>query len=182
MFTEPVQDALNAQINSELYSAYLYLSMSCTAETSGMIGSAHWLTIQAREELAHGVIFIRYLLNRGGILTLTEIEKPPYSWDSMYAVFEAAAIHERSISQRIHRLASLAEEHHDYPTVSLLKWFIDEQVEEEASLSRILLQMKRFPDDSPASFLLDRELGTRVYVTPDLLLQAENANPPLAAV
>lgn len=161
MLTSKMQEALNAQLNAEYYSSYLYLSMSAYCESIDLKGVAHWFLIQGQEEMAHVMKLFNYIVDRKGEVRLQAIDGPPTKWDSPLAVFEAALAHEQHVTERINKLTELALAEHDHATWTLLQWFISEQVEEEASLDVIVEQLKLAAGAPAALFLLDRELGTR---------------------
>ena len=131
MISPKIQDAINAQINAEFWSAYLYLAMGMHFEAEGRTGIANWFRIQFKEEQAHAEIFINYLLSRGGRVVLTPIADVPESWASPLAAFEDTLAHEEKVTALINNLYALAESEHDYATRGKLDWFISEQVEEE---------------------------------------------------
>lgn len=173
MLSERMLKALNEQVNRELYSAYLYFSMAAYFEDMDLEGFASWMKAQAEEELGHALRFYNYIYERNGRVELSEIPKPPKEWESPVKAFEATYEHEKFISKSIHELAALAEEEKDYPTRAFLEWFINEQVEEEANVKRVLDQLK-FAGDSPQVLLmLDRELGARAPKLSGLLMQGE---------
>jgi ferritin len=161
MLSQKMQDALNAQINAEYYSSYLYLSMAAYAEEANFKGFANWFRIQSREEMVHVMKFFEYVIDRKGRVELKAIEGPPTKWDSPLAAFQATAKHEQHVSGLINNLASLAVSENDHATHALLEWFLTEQVEEEATADQIVAQMKLAIDAPAAMFLLDRELGAR---------------------
>ena len=166
MLSEKMQEALNIQINKEIYSAYLYLSMAAYCESINLKGFANWMTIQVQEELSHAQKFFHYLPERGGKVNLQPIDGPETEWDSPLAVFKHVYEHEQLVTGLIHGLVKLARAEEDYATESFLKWFIDEQVEEEASASEVVEKLKLAGDRGSGLFMLDRELGTRVFTPP----------------
>jgi ferritin len=161
MFTSAVQDAMNQQVNAELYSAYLYLSMAADFEAENLHGMAHWMQIQAKEETGHALKFFKYIAERGGRVTLTAIAAPPTQWDSPLALFEQVYKHECHVSSLINKLVELAAAEKDHASEVFLQWFINEQVEEEANASDILHQLKMVGDSKQGLFLLDRHLAQR---------------------
>jgi ferritin len=168
LLSEKIQDALNGQLNAELYSAYLYLAMAAYYEDSDMPGFANWMRVQAREELSHGMKFYDYIVQRGARVLLDTIEKPPIEWDSALSVSEHVLKHEQKVTGLINELVNLALEEKDHATNNFLQWFVAEQVEEEESAGGVL-QKVRMASDSPSGLLMvDRELALRVF------------NPPLA--
>ncbi len=172
--SERMLKALNEQLNRELYSAYLYFAMAAYFEDMNLEGFASWMKAQAEEELGHALRFYNYIYERNGRVELSEIPpKPPKEWESPVKAFEATYEHEKFISKSIHELAALAEEEKDYPTRAFLEWFINEQVEEEANVKRVLDQLKFAGGDSPQVLLmLDRELGARAPKLPGGILMA----------
>jgi len=153
--------ALNKQINAELYSAYLYLSMSAYFEAANLAGCAHWMRAQAGEEQEHAMKFYKFICERRERVELTAIEAPKTTWTSALAVFEEAFAHEQKVTKMIHNLMNLALETKDYATQSMLKWFIDEQVEEEAHADGIVQKIKMIGDNTAVLLALDQELGKR---------------------
>ncbi len=166
MLSEKMQDALNRQINAELYSAYFYLSMSAYYESIGLAGFANWMRVQYQEETFHGLKFYDYVNSRGGRVNLMAIDAPPTEWASPVAPFEDTYKHEQKVTGLINDLVNLAIEERDHASNSMLQWFIDEQVEEEKNASDILNQIKLLKDAPNGLFMIDRELATRVYVQP----------------
>jgi ferritin len=166
MLKNKMQKALCEQINAEIYSSYLYFSMSAYFESLNLKGFAHWMTIQAQEELVHVVKFFDYVHSRNGRVTLDAVAGPPSEWESPRAAFEAAYQHETTITERIHKLVDLALEHSDHPTHQMLQWFVAEQVEEEANADEIVQKLKLVGNEGYGVFMLDRELATRVFTMP----------------
>ena len=161
MFTQKLQDAINAQINAELYSAYLYLAMAADLEDKNLPGFAHWMRLQHDEEQMHAMKLFDFMLDRGGRVRLKAIDEPQATWDSALAVFENAYAHEQKVTGLIHALYKLAVEENDYPAQSLLQWFIDEQVEEEKNASDAVAQLRMTGDFGPGLLMLDREMALR---------------------
>ncbi len=166
MISEKMQDALNTQINKELYSAYLYLSMAAYCESINLKGFANWMTVQVQEELSHARKFFDFVNERGGRVNLQPIDGPPTEWKSTLAVFEHVYEHEQMVTGLINGLVRLAREENDYATEAALQWFVTEQVEEEASAVAVVEQLKLAGDKGGGLFMLDRELGTRVFTPP----------------
>jgi ferritin len=166
MLSQKMQDALNAQINAEYYSSYLYLSMAAYCEEINLKGFAHWFEIQGQEEMVHVMRFYRYVIDRKGMVALKAIQAPPTKWDSPLAAFEAALTHEQHVTSLINNLMDVAQSEHDNATATLLQWFINEQVEEEAAADQIVQQLKLADGAAAALFMIDRELGARVLTTP----------------
>jgi ferritin len=161
MLSKAVQDAINEQIKNELYSAYLYLSMSAHFESANLTGFAHWMRLQGQEEVEHAMKFLDFVNERGGRVVLHAIDQPPVEFGLPLAVFEQTLEHERKVTALINRLYELALKENDYPTQVMLHWFIDEQVEEEANASRIVETLKMIGDKAHALLMLDKELGER---------------------
>jgi ferritin len=166
VLSERMKDALNGQINAEMYSSYLYLSMSAYFESTGLSGFANWMRAQAQEELMHAMKFYDYVNERGGRVTLGPIEAPPSEWESTLATFEATYGHEQKVTGLINDLVNLAIEEKNHATNTFLQWFVTEQVEEEASAGEIVNKLKLMGDAPGGLFMLDRELGARVFTMP----------------
>ncbi|HOW36448.1 MAG TPA: ferritin [Candidatus Omnitrophota bacterium] len=158
---EKLQKAINKQINAELYSSYLYLSMAAYFESMNFKGFAHWLQLQANEENQHAMKFYAYVIERGGKVVLTEIAAPKAEWKSPLAAFEEVYAHEMKVTSLINDLMKLAKDDNDFATESLLKWYVDEQVEEEANALSIVEKLKLIKDSNNGLFMLDHELGGR---------------------
>ncbi|KUJ99707.1 MAG: Ferritin-like protein [Thermococcales archaeon 44_46] len=171
MLSEKMLKALNEQLNKELYSAYLYFAMAAYFDDLNLEGFANWMKAQAEEEMGHALRFYNYIYDRNGRVELSEIPKPPKEWESPIDAFEAAYEHEKFISKSIHELAALAEEEKDYPTRAFLEWFINEQIEEEASVKKILDKLKFAKDSPQIIFMLDTELAARAPKLPTILMQ-----------
>jgi ferritin len=166
MMDEKMQEALNKQLNAEIYSAYLYLSMSAYFQSVNLGGFANWMRVQWQEELAHGLKFYDYINERGGRVVLQAVDKPPSEWDSPLAVFEHVYEHEQKVTGLINKLVDLAVKARDHATNNFLQWFVSEQVEEEASADEVLQNLKLVGDDASGLFMIDQELGQRVFVAP----------------
>lgn len=157
---------LNEQINAELYSAYLYFSMSAHFQTKDLKGMANWFRVQAQEELFHATKLFDYVNDRGGRVTLTQVAGPPVEWDSPVTAFEEAFKHEQKVTSLINNLVELADKEKDRLTENFLQWFVAEQVEEEANVSEIVGQLKLVGTSGSGLFMIDRELAQRVFVMP----------------
>lgn len=166
MINQRLEKAINEQINAELYSAYLYLSMGAYFEEQGLEGFANWMRVQFEEEQFHGLKFFDYLAERGGRILLGAIEAPATEWESPVAVFEEVLKHERHVTSLINNLIDIAIEEKDHATKSFLNWFIDEQVEEEAAAESLLSQLKLVEGDGRGLLMLDRELSSRTFTPP----------------
>lgn len=171
MINSKLETAINEQINAETYSAYLYLSMSAYCQSINLKGFANWLMVQYKEESDHAMIFYNYLTERGGKIKLEAIEKPQTDWKNIIDVFESVLKHEQHITLLINNLMSHSIEQKDHATSSFLKWFVDEQVEEEANAEEILNQLKMIEGTGSGLFMLDREAKARVYNMPAPLAQ-----------
>ncbi len=163
MLQQKMIDALNKQINEEMYSAYLYLSMSSWFESIGLKGFANWMKVQFQEEMEHAMKFYNYLLFQGAEVKLLAIAQPPNKWDSPLHAMEETLKHEQYITQCINDLVDLAEQLKDRATYNFLQWFINEQVEEEANDRDIIDKLKLINNDTNGLFMLDRELGQRQF-------------------
>ena len=169
MLNNKIQDALNAQINAEFWSAYLYLSMSMHFEAEGRAGIANWFAIQFKEEQAHAQIFMNYINQRGGRVVLKPIAEVPTQWESPLAAFEATLQHEIKVTALINELFALAEQEKDYATRDRLAWFVNEQVEEEENARQLIDKFTLIGNDGMGLYMLDQELGARTYVAPSIL-------------
>ncbi len=163
---EKLQNAFCVQINKELYSAYLYLAMQSYFKDMNLDGFANWMSVQVQEELAHAMGMYNYVFERGGKVELMSIEKPAEDFSSPLDVFEKVLEHEKYVTSLINDLAETAEEVKDRAAISLLQWYIKEQVEEEANVSNVLGNLKLAQNDPRALLLLDRELAARTFVAP----------------
>jgi ferritin len=161
MISRTIEEALNKQINRELYSAYLYLAMSAYFETANMKGFAKWMRIQAKEEQTHAFKFYDYIIARGGKTNLLAIEAPKSKWTSAGKVFEEVYAHEQKVTGFINSLVELAIKEKDHATFEMLQWFVKEQVEEEEHASEILAKIKAIGDVPGHLFYLDHEMGKR---------------------
>jgi ferritin len=163
--TEKTKEIINNQINEEFYSAYLYLAFSAKLEKWGFKGAANWMKIQAQEENDHALGFFRFLLERGEEPELRAIAKPEEaSLKNMLDMFSAGLAHEKHITACIGKIYELAREEKDYALESFTKWYIDEQVEEEANAIEIIDKLKLIGDNGSAVYMLDQELKARMYV------------------
>jgi ferritin len=167
MLKKEVLDAINAQINAESYSAYLYLSMAAYFEDLGLSGFANWMKVQYQEEAAHALKFFNYLTERNGKVVLKAIEQVPVDFSGIVDVFEKTKVHEAHVTDLINNLMNVAMAASDHASQSFLKWFIDEQVEEEANVQKILDTLKLIDGQGNGIFMMDREFGQRVFVDPN---------------
>ncbi len=156
-----VQNAINDQIKHELYSSYLYLAMSAHFEAVNLPGFAKWTRMQAAEEMEHAMKFYDYLNERGGRVVLQAIDQPPVEWGAPFEIFEAILGHEQKVTGLIHKIFETAVAEKDYATQVMLHWFIEEQVEEEASASEIVERLRMIGDSKGNMIHIDRHLGKR---------------------
>jgi ferritin len=156
-----ILEAMNDQIQAELYSSYLYLSMSAFYESLNLPGFAHWMRMQAEEENAHGMKFFDHIIDRGGKVKLQAIDAPPVDFEDPLTAFKMAYEHEKMVTARIHDLYKLAVEQNDFPAQTLLNWFVDEQVEEEKSTLEVVEHLEMVSGQKMGLFMIDRELGGR---------------------
>lgn len=168
MISKKIEDALNEQINAEMWSAYLYLSMSLHFEHEGRSGIANWFNIQFQEEQAHALALMSFLNARNGKVMLKPIAEVPTSWDSPKAAFEATLEHEINVTKLIHNLYALAEDEKDFATRQKLNTFVAEQVEEEENVRQIIDDLTLVGNDGTGLLQIDRELAARTYVAPQL--------------
>ena len=166
MLPKKIEKALNEQINAEFYSAYLYLSMSAYLNDISLTGFAGWTRAQYEEEMFHAMKMYDFVLERGGKIKLKAIETPKHQWKGIIDVFEDILAHEQKITGLINDLVSLGIDERDHATVNFLQWFVDEQVEEEASVSDLLAQLKLVGGNGSGLFMLDRETAQRKFVKP----------------
>ncbi|HKJ66181.1 MAG TPA: ferritin [Desulfopila sp.] len=163
MLSEKMNDELNKQINAEMFSSYLYLSMSGWFESKGLSGFAAWMRVQAKEETFHAEKIYDYVYERGGKVKLGAIEQPDSEWSSALEIFEGALKHEEMVSGMINDLVNISLEEKDHATNNFLQWFISEQVEEEASAQSVVDKLNLIGDGS-GMFVLDQEMGNRTFV------------------
>lgn len=163
MVAKKIHAGFNEQINHEMYSAYLYLSMAAYFHSMNLDGFAGWMRVQAREEMVHAMKFFDHLRDRDARVELEAIDRPKLKWTSPLDAFKAAYEHEKFITGRINGLCKLAEKEADYPARVLLDWFVMEQVEEEASASRVVEMLGRIKDSGSGLVMLDKELGKREF-------------------
>jgi ferritin len=161
MLTDSVEEALNEQINAELYSEYVYLSMAAYYEDEGLPGFASWMRAQADEEHEHAMRIYDYVHERDGQVTMAGLDDPPTEWSDPTDAFRTAYEHEVEISGMIDDLVALAREENDNATENMLQWFVAEQVEEEATAQDILDKLQYVGDDGPGLLMVDQELGQR---------------------
>ena len=173
MLSKKLHEAMNAQINAELWSAYLYLSMSMDAEAKGLKGIANWFYVQFREEQDHARIFMNYILSRDAEVKLLPIEAGAHRVDFAAGDVPATrSIHEKEVTAMIGNLAAIAAEDKDYASSNMLVWFIDEQVEEEASARDMITACEAVEGNKFGLYMLDKELAARVYTQASPLANA----------
>ena len=166
MISKKLQNAINKQINKELYSEYLYLSMVAYLESIGLEGFANFFKVQVQEERFHTMKFFDYVNERGGRVVLEAIDRPQIEFKSPVEIFEIAYKHEQYVTKLINELMEVAIKENDHAAKSFLNWYIDEQVEEEASMDKILNQLKMIDGKGQGMLMLDKELATRTFTPP----------------
>lgn len=163
-FKKNVQEILNKQINAEFWSAYLYLSMSSYFAERGLAGFANWMRVQYQEEVSHALKIFDYVIARGGQVVLEPIDAVPSDWKGISQIFDSTYEHECLVTDMIHKCYEVAVEERDHATANMLQWFISEQAEEEESALEIIDKIKLIGENGPALYMLDKELGARVFV------------------
>ena len=166
MISKKIEQALNDQINSELYSSYLYLAMAAYFDSENWRGFASWMKVQSQEELVHAMKIYGFVNERGGRVTLKAIDVPPAAWKSPMAAFQAAYKHEQLVTSRINNLVELATKEKDNATNVFLNWFVSEQVEEEASVDVVVKNLEMAKDMVCAIAMIDQQLGQRKFSRP----------------
>lgn len=166
MISEKMTQSLNRQINREIFSGYLYLGMSARMTNLGLMGFANWFAVQMREEFFHAQKIYDYVNQSGQMVILDTIEAPEQDFPTPKLAFEKTLSHEQAVTQMISDLMTLAKEENDYATESFLRWFVDEQVEEEANATDMLQKIELAGDNSGSLFMLDAELAKRVFTAP----------------
>jgi ferritin len=164
MLNQKVKKVIDEQINAEIWSAYMYLSMSSYFAAEGLNGFANWMRVQWQEELTHALKFFDYLVERGVQPILKPIDKVPAKWTNTLHAMEETLKHEQHVTALINNIMDIAIEEKDHATKSMLQWFIDEQVEEEANAQEIIDSLKLIGDKGHGVFMLDKELKTRTFV------------------
>ena len=170
MLNKKVVDLSNQQVNTEFYSAYLYLDFSNYYYDKGLDGFGNWYRIQAQEERDHAMLFVQYLQNNGESVSLEAIEKPGVELTSPKAVLAEGLKHERYVTSLIHAIYDAAYSVKDFRTMQFLDWFVKEQGEEENNADSLVKKFELFGDDPKSLYMLDNELGARVYTAPSLVL------------
>lgn len=166
MLPERLLDTINEQITFELYSAHLYLAMAAYCAEEDLDGFVNFFKVQAEEEKFHAMKFFDYVIQRDGRVKMGALQEPPRDYPSLRAVFEKAYEHEQFVTGRIYNLMNIATEEKEHATISFLKWFIDEQVEEESTFNGIIKKLKRIGDDAAGLYNLDTEMAARVFTPP----------------
>lgn len=167
MLSEKMITELNKQINAEIYSGYLYLAMSAYFDENDLSGFAHWMRLQAEEELEHGMKIYDYVLRRGASITLEAIEKPETDWEDELEIVQSVLKHEEYVTSLINNLVDLALEEKDHATNNFLQWFVAEQVEEEENANYLVAKVKAAKDSGSTLFMLDQELAKRAPSSAD---------------
>ena len=172
--SQELVDAINDQLNFELYSAFIYLSMAAWFEDQNLKGMSHWMEVQYQEEFSHAMRLYRHLTERGAKVVMKQINAPQTEWKSAHDVFAVAYHHETIVTERIYKIGDIADELGDRSTQSMLNWFYNEQTEEEANTMGIRDKLKLVGDSIPALLQLDAELGTRPAT---VVIPAESTGP-----
>jgi ferritin len=166
MLSKLMENALNDQLNAELYSAYLYLSMEAYFQLKSLPGFANWMRCQTQEEIVHAMKFYSFINDRNSRVELKEIAKPPIEWDSPLKVFDASYEHEQKVTRLINNLVDLSIKEKDHATNNFLQWFVGEQVEEESSVSAVIDRLKFIGTSGEGLIQIDKELALRVFIPP----------------
>ncbi|HNU54141.1 MAG TPA: ferritin [Candidatus Syntrophosphaera sp.] len=167
MISKTLEKAINEQINKELFSEYLYISMQAWFANENLDGMASWMKAQSEEEHFHAMKFFDYLIERGGKVELMAIEKPEVDFGNPLKAFKAALEHEQFVTKSINNLMDIAISENDHASRGFLQWYVDEQVEEEASVDRIVSQLEMIGDNMHGILMLDRELSSRTFTPPE---------------
>ncbi|WP_315167313.1 ferritin [Metaclostridioides mangenotii] len=166
MVSKKLFEKLNAQVNFEIYSSYVYLAMASYAESIDLSGFANFFRVQVQEELSHAMKLYDYIFQKDGMVILEEIPKPKAEYKDILEVIEEAFDHEKLVTSKIYDLMDVATEEKEHATKSVLQWYVDEQVEEEENFHNLVKKVKRAKDNQVALYMLDDELAQRVYVPP----------------
>lgn len=161
MINKKVQEAMNKQIQAELYSSYIYLSMAAYYDAENLPGFANWMRLQSQEELEHAMKFFDHINERGGRVVLMTIDAPPTEFESPLAAFKMAYHHEQKVTGLIHDLYGLATSENDYAALTMLQWFVDEQVEEEQNTMTVVEKLDMIGDNKMGLFMMDNVLAQR---------------------
>lgn len=165
--SQKIQDSFNAQLDREFYSSHLYLSMAGYFEAEGLKGFAHWMRVQADEERTHAIKFYDFIIQRGAKVVLGKIDKPPHEWKSTLDAFEATLKHEEMVTGFVNELVDISLGERDHAAHSFLRFFVDEQVEEEESVNEIIGKIKLVEKSAGGLYMLDNEMGGRVASAPE---------------
>lgn len=169
MIGKKMRDAMNEQIKNELESAYIYLSMAAYFDAEGLDGMAQWMRVQTMEEQFHAMKFFNHITEREGKVTLLDLKQLKTEWSSPLEAFRDAYKHEQFITGKINDLTKLAHEENEFAALPMLQWFIEEQIEEEATSSKVVQELERMGDSGHGLLMLDRELGARTFtIAPEL--------------
>lgn len=160
MISEKMAKCLNEQINKEFYSAYLYLAMSSWCSKEGFDGSANWFMVQYQEETSHGMKIYNYMLNQDAKINLQTIKEPKIDYESLIKCFEESLVHERSMTNSFNELCDIAIKEKDHASYGFLQWFVEEQVEEEATVCDVIAKLKLVKDGN-GIYMIDNQLLTR---------------------
>lgn len=173
MLSAKMEEALNKQINAELYSGYLYLSMSAYYQSVGLPGFANWMHVQMQEEQAHAQIMYNHIVDRGGRVTLMPIDGPKTDWESPESPIKDTLTHEQKVTSLINDLVELAMSEKDFASNAMLQWFVNEQVEEEKNPTDILQQFKLMGNAPGGLYMIDQQLAARIFTPPAILTGAQ---------
>ncbi len=173
MLSPKLEEALNKQLNAEMYSSYLYLAMSAYLYSADVDGLAHWMYVQSQEEMAHTMKFFNFINDRDGRVVLDELPAPPSEWSSVLEVFEETLKHEQEVTALINSLADLADAENDRAAKVFLQWFVSEQVEEEATAKSIIQKLKMVGDSGSGLYMIDKELGARAAIDINAVMAEE---------
>ena len=166
MLSKTMEDALNEQLNKEMYSAYLYMAMSAHSSHIGLPGFANWFMVQYKEEMDHAMKIYRYINDQGGKVKLRAIDEPPSEFEDAMDMFQKTLKHEQFITKSIHELMDLAIQERDHATQIFLQWFVTEQIEEEGNDNEIIAKLELAGKEGNGLFMIDKELAARVYTPP----------------
>ncbi len=169
MLSEKMTDALNNQLNKEIYSAYLYMSMSAYSSYSGLKGFANWFMVQYQEEMVHAMKIYDYIDNQGQQVKLVAINQPPTEFESPLDMFEKTLKHEQFVTKSINDLVDIAISEKDHATNIFLQWFVTEQIEEEGNDNDIISRLRIVGEDGNGLLMVDKELSARVFTPPAIL-------------
>ena len=167
MLNKKIEDLIVEQMNFEIHSAYIYLAMGAYCDSIDMPGFANWFKVQWEEEIFHATRMYEYIVERGGRPMMEAIPAPPKEWNSLLDSFEKALLHEQEVTSRINNIMTEAVNLSDHATRSFFNWYIDEQVEEESNVDTIIKQLKMVKDSGHGLFMMDKDMGSRVFVKPE---------------